>query len=153
MKQTPLRAFCKRDSSNTEQNNWSIVTSKLSSKGWKGGEVLPPLQEQYFSFFFVCYCKLKSTQCSHYQAVTGKIYRLKQHFLLPATVQRFTMINNFLKKYICKLWSDPILTRNEWIYGRVQLFKYKTTQQLLTSYGNVPLPAVLKFRESTEYGV
>ena len=24
-------------------------------------------------------------QCSPYQAVTGKIYRLKQHFLLPAT--------------------------------------------------------------------
>ena len=24
-------------------------------------------------------------QCSPYQAVTGKIYRLKEHFLLPAT--------------------------------------------------------------------
>ena len=24
-------------------------------------------------------------QCSPYQAVTGKIYRLKQHFLPPAT--------------------------------------------------------------------
>ena len=31
-------------------------------------------------------------QCSPYQAVTGKIYRLKQHFLPPATVWRFTNI-------------------------------------------------------------
>ena len=26
-----------------------------------------------------------NSQCSPYQAVTGKIYRLKQHFLPPAT--------------------------------------------------------------------
>ena len=28
---------------------------------------------------------LISEQCSPYQAVTGKIYRLKEHFLPPAT--------------------------------------------------------------------
>ena len=31
-------------------------------------------------------------QCSPYQAVTGKIYRLKQHFLPPAAAKRFTKI-------------------------------------------------------------
>ena len=30
--------------------------------------------------------------CSPYQAVIGKIYRLKQHFLPPATALRFTKI-------------------------------------------------------------
>ena len=45
-KQTPSEAsnkFCTRDSSNTEQNYKSIVSSKCC------GEVLPTLQEQYFS--------------------------------------------------------------------------------------------------------
>ena len=31
-------------------------------------------------------------QCSPYQAVTGKIYRLKQQFLPPATALRLTKI-------------------------------------------------------------
>ena len=30
------------------------------------------------------------TQCSPYQVVTGKIYCLKQHFLLPAATVVFT---------------------------------------------------------------
>ena len=28
-------------------------------------------------------------QCSPYQAVTGKIYRLKQHFLPPAAAKKY----------------------------------------------------------------
>ena len=39
---------------------------------------------------------------THVLKITGKIYRLKQHFLLLATAWRFTKI---------KLWSDPFLTR------------------------------------------
>ena len=34
----------------------------------------------------------RGDQCSPYQAVTGKIYHLKQHFLLPATTSGFTKI-------------------------------------------------------------
>ena len=30
-------------------------------------------------------CEKNDTQCSPYQAVTGKIYRLKKHFLPPET--------------------------------------------------------------------
>ena len=32
-------------------------------------------------------------QCFPYQAATGKIYCLKQHFLPPAKARRFTKIN------------------------------------------------------------
>ena len=39
---------------------------------------------------------------THVLKITGKIYRLKQHFLLLATAWRITKI---------KLWSDPIFTR------------------------------------------
>ena len=39
---------------------------------------------------------------THVLKITGKIYRLKQHFLLLATAWRFTKI---------KLWSDPFFTR------------------------------------------
>ena len=39
---------------------------------------------------------------THVLKITGKIYCLKQHFLLLATAWRFTKI---------KLWSDPIFTR------------------------------------------
>ena len=34
----------------------------------------------------------EQVQCSPYQAVTGKIYRLKQHFLPPATSWSVTKI-------------------------------------------------------------
>jgi len=34
--------------------------------------------------------KLKKMQCFPYEAVTGKIYHLKQQFLPPATSLRFT---------------------------------------------------------------
>ena len=34
-------------------------------------------------------------QCSPYHAVTSKIYHLKQHFLLPATVWRFITTGGF----------------------------------------------------------
>ena len=37
-------------------------------------------------------------QCSPYQAITGKIYRLKQHFLPPAMALRFTKIKEVLLK-------------------------------------------------------
>ena len=39
---------------------------------------------------------------THVLKITGKIYCLKQHFLLLATAWRFTKI---------KLWSDPFFTR------------------------------------------
>ena len=48
-------------------------------------------------------------QCSSHQAVTGKIYCLKQHFLPPATAWRFTD-NKWVVLKMRKLWSDPILT-------------------------------------------
>ena len=54
-------------------------------------------------------------QCSPYQAVTSKIYCLKQNFLLPTTTRRFTKINEsrFKKR---KLWSSLILTaQRKWI--------------------------------------
>ena len=55
--------------------------------------------------------------CSPYQVVTGKIYHLKQHFLLRATAWRFTKI---------KLWSDPIFTRiemNECIWKSTKIYR------------------------------
>ena len=49
-------------------------------------------------FFFVKFSQLISSgkymglrQCSPYQAETGKIYRLKQHFVPPVTARRVTM--------------------------------------------------------------
>ena len=55
-------------------------------------------------------------QCFPYQAVTGKIYHLKQHFLLPATAWRF--IKNILKKESCDLIG---FSQRKWIniYGKV----------------------------------
>ena len=52
-------------------------------------------------------------QCSPYQAVTGKLYCLKQHFLLPATAWSDTKIQytHKLFKKISKLLFKPILTR------------------------------------------
>ena len=66
---------------------------------------------------------LDSSVFSPYQAVTGKIYHLKQPFLLPATAWRFTKIkkSRFKKKgsymYII-VWSDLILTKkiNKYIW-------------------------------------
>ena len=54
----------------------------------------------------ICWC----SQCSPYQEVTSKIYRLKQHFLPLATAWRFTKIKYVVLK-ICKFWSDLILSR------------------------------------------
>ena len=36
---------------------------------------------------------LCQSRCSPYQALTGKIYRLKQHFLPPATAGRVIKFN------------------------------------------------------------
>ena len=47
-----------------------------------------------------------TTQCPPYQTVTGKIYHLKQHFLLPVTAWRFTKIIQVVLKKIRKLWSS-----------------------------------------------
>ena len=44
----------------------------------------------WVSFNLQCSQLEPKTQCSPYQAVTGKIYCLKQQFLLPATSGRFT---------------------------------------------------------------
>ena len=53
-------------------------------------------------------------QCSPYQAVTGKIYRLKQHLSPPATAEGLLKIHIVsLKKH--KLWSDPIKEVNEYV--------------------------------------
>ena len=38
-------------------------------------------------------------QCFPYQAVMDKIYRWKQHFLLPATALRFTKIKEVLSTH------------------------------------------------------
>ena len=55
-------------------------------------------------------------QCSPYQTVTSKIYRLKQHFLPPATTWRFTKITKkqILKKEVV-IQSD-CQKENEYIY-------------------------------------
>ena len=52
-------------------------------------------------------------QCSPYQAVTGKLYCLKQHFLLPVTAWSVTKIQytHKLFKKISKLRFKPTLTR------------------------------------------
>ena len=52
-------------------------------------------------------------QCSPYQAVTSKLYCLKQHFLLPVTAWSVTKIQytHKLFKKISKLRFKPILTR------------------------------------------
>ena len=52
-------------------------------------------------------------QCSPYQAVTGKLYSLKQHFLLSVTAWSVTKIQytHKLFKKISKLRFKPILTR------------------------------------------
>ena len=42
-----------------------------------------PIIDYDLSLFGKSYYEI--LQCSPYQAVTGKIYRLKQHFLPPAT--------------------------------------------------------------------
>ena len=67
-----------------------------------------------------------TTQCPPYQAVTGKIYRLKQHFLLPATAWRFVKIRQVvLKKYAsCDLLSNMghvVLKEN--IENRIKLLE------------------------------
>ena len=61
-------------------------------------------------------------QCSPYQAIAGKIYRLKQHFLLPAMAWRFTKIKEvLLKNTQVGIWSNSHMPQgNEWIYGKVQ---------------------------------
>ena len=53
-------------------------------------------------------------QCSPYQAVTGKIYHLKQHLSPPATAEGLLKMHIVsLKKH--KLWSDPIKEVNEYV--------------------------------------
>ena len=67
-----------------------------------------------------------TTQCPPYQAVTGKIYLLKQHFLLPATAWRFVKIRQVvLRKYAsCDLLSNMghvVLKEN--IENRIKLLE------------------------------
>ena len=55
---------------------------------------------QFGKTVFIVWCgkSVKFIRVSQtYQAVTANIYLMKQHFLLPATVRRFTIINNFFK--------------------------------------------------------
>ena len=55
-------------------------------------------------------------QCSPYQAVTGKIYHLKQHILPPATALRFTKIKYvLLKNTQLLIQSDSHKEMNEYI--------------------------------------
>ena len=63
-------------------------------------------------------------QQSLHQALTGKIYHLKQQFLLPAMAWRFTKINkvDFKKR---KLWpTNLILTRkmNKYIWKGIKIY-------------------------------
>ena len=61
-------------------------------------------------------------QCSPYQAVTVKIFCLKQHFVRPATAWRFTKIKKVaLKNTQVVIWSNQ---GNEWMYGKVLLKVY-----------------------------
>ena len=66
---------------------------------------------QFGKTVFIVWCG-KSVKfirvCQTYQALTGKIYLMKQHFLLPATVRRFTIINNFFKN----IYANCDLTRS-----------------------------------------
>ena len=61
-------------------------------------------------------------QCSPYQAVTGKIYCLKQHFLLPATAQRFTQV---------VIRSDPHKKMNEHMEKYSYLSTKPTAQKIM----------------------
>ena len=54
--------------------------------------------------FFTSRCQglddiYSGVQCFPYQAVTGKIYRPKQHIILPATALRFTKIKEVLSTH------------------------------------------------------
>ena len=56
------------------------------------------------TIFFTIRCQglddiYSGVQCFPYLAVTGKIYRWKQHFLLPATALRFTKIKEVLSTH------------------------------------------------------
>ena len=51
-------------------------------------------------------------QSSPYQAVTSKIYRLKQHFLLPATSWSVTKIKYIVSKNTqVEIQADPLKKR------------------------------------------
>ena len=65
------------------------------------------------------------TQCSPYQAVTGKIYRLKQHFL-PPTTAFLPKLNNFFKKNMqVVIRSDPHNKMNEYM----EKYNYQSTKR------------------------
>ena len=54
----------------------------------------------------------EQVQCSPYQAVTGKIYRLKQHFLPPATSWSLTKIKEIVSKNMqVVIQADPLRKR------------------------------------------
>ena len=55
------------------------------------------------------------SQCSPYQAVTGKIYHLKQHFLPRAVAWRFTKIKEvLLKNTQVLIWSGFTHATRKW---------------------------------------
>ena len=66
-----------QNNANFTMSQWDNITVLI--KMWKWG-------------FHTHHCRSSTMQCSPYQVATGKIYRLKQHFLPPATAQRFTKI-------------------------------------------------------------
>ena len=56
------------------------------------------------------------SQCSPYQAVTGKIYHLKQHFLPRAVAWRFTKIKEvLLKNTQVVIWSNYHHATRKWM--------------------------------------
>ena len=79
-----------------------------------------PRQPPLYNNHFFCLGGQPVHQCSPYQAVTGKISRLKQHFLLPATAWRFTKIKEVLSRNTqVGIRSDSHMPQgNEWIFGR-----------------------------------
>ena len=59
-------------------------------------------------------------QFSPYQAVTGKFYRLRWHFLPPATARKFTKIQFLvLKNTQVVIQSNEFSQGNKWIYRKV----------------------------------
>ena len=87
----PSRVTALYRSDNLLTNIFETIGKMVSHSLVQGGPWFPYLAHAVL--WYVATGDLKEgIQCSPYQAVTGKIYRLKQHFLPPVTAWRFTKI-------------------------------------------------------------
>ena len=82
-------------------------------------------------------CSVNNIQCSPFQAVTCKIYNLKQHVLLPATVWRFTKTRKVLLKntQVVIQSASHMPQGNEWIYGKVLKYTLFFSSLWATHFG------------------